>query len=112
MKSWLQLIFRMLLVFLACDVLITLWFVYAFYSDVPEITFKSIQYIFFNYGTALSVPATLAYGLIYNLFKTMKKGWPFYLVSIIILGIAFFATAYIFTWYMISGLLTNDLFVQ
>lgn len=112
MKSWFPLILRMLIVFLLCDFLITLWFVYAFYATVPEITFGSMKYIFLNYGSALSVPATLAYGIIYLLFKKMDKAWPLYLVSILILGVAFFATAYIFTWYMISGLLTNDLFVQ
>jgi len=103
---------RTILVFLLCDVIITLWFVFAFYSSVLHITFNSIVYIFIHYGTVLSLPATISYLIIYSLYKKVKTRWVLYLSALIILCCAFYFMTYIFVWYMATGLLTNDLFNQ
>ncbi len=112
MNNALIVFYRTIFVFLLCDVIITLWFVFAFYSSVPHITFNSIVHIFIHYGAVLSIPTTIAYLIIYALYKKVKIRWILYLSAVIILCCVFFLTAYIFIWYMTAGLLTSDLFVQ
>lgn len=112
MKNVLNVFYRTVLAFIVCDISITLWFVFAYYSAVPHITFKSVLYIFIHYGSALSIPGTIAFLIIYALYKKVKKRWVVYLSALIILYGAFLCTNWIFIWYMIAGLFTNDLFTQ
>lgn len=112
MKNALNVFYRTIVAFFICDTGITLWFVLAFYSAIPHITFKSILHTFMHYGAVLSIPGTISYLIIYALYKKVKKRWALHLIALIILYCAFLATDYIFVWYMTAGLLTNDLFVQ